>query len=213
MKQSSSQDFLKFEKIKDGVIILKDRSLRVVLMISSMNFSLRSKEEQEAIIYQFQNFLNSLDFPLQILVHSRRLNISGYLEKLKNIEIKEQNQLLKNQIYEYRKFIEELLAGSSIMQKNFYAVIPFFLGEIRKTKTAKKNKAPRPFGPLTKNEFERAKSQLFQRVEFISIGLRSIGLQSAPLNSEEVIELLWSLHHPLEAERGYFPDLAPEFLS
>ena len=121
----STQDFLHFDQIKDGIVILKNKGLRAVLMVSSLNFVLKSNEEQSAILYQFQNFLNSLDFPCQILVQSRRLNITGYLEKLKEIEQKEENELLKVQISEYRKFIDQIMQGGSVMQKTFYIIVPF----------------------------------------------------------------------------------------
>ncbi|GAH03461.1 unnamed protein product, partial [marine sediment metagenome] len=125
----STQDFLKFDQIRDGVIILKNKGLRSILMVSSLNFALKSSEEQNAIIYQFQNFLNSLDFSCQILIQSRRLNIIGYLDKLEDIEKKEENELLKVQITEYRKFIEGIMAGGTIMQKTFYVIIPFSIME------------------------------------------------------------------------------------
>ena len=115
MPKLSTQDFLEFSRIKDNVIILKNKGLRVILMVSSLNFALKSNDEQNAIIYQFQNFLNSLDFSCQILVQSRRLNIIGYLDKLKEIEKKETNELLKTQIAEYQNFINKLISGGSFM--------------------------------------------------------------------------------------------------
>lgn len=206
----SAQDFLGFEQIRDGIIILKNKGLRVVLMVSSLNFALKSEEEQNAILYQYQNFLNSLDFPCQITIQSRRLNIIGYLDKLKEIEKKEKNELLRTQISEYQKFIKKIIAEGSIMQKTFYVVVPFSIGETRGLKT--KKKIPKILGPLTEEEFQRSKIQLLQRVEFVALGLRGAGLQSIPLNTLEVVELLWSLHHPLEAERGYHPDIPPELI-
>ncbi len=95
MAKFSTQEFLEFDQIRDGVIILKNKGLRVISMVSSLNFALKSAEEQNAILYQFQNFLNSLDFSCQILIQSRRLNIIGYLDKLEEIEKKEENELVK----------------------------------------------------------------------------------------------------------------------
>ena len=208
MQKSTTQDFLEFDQIKEGIVILKNKGLRVILMVSSLNFALKSTESQNAILYQFQNFLNSLDFSFQILVHSRRLNMTGYFDKLEDIEQKEENELLKLQITEYRKFIEKLIRGGSIMQKTFYAVVPFSVLETK----GRKGKERFPKITITEEKFQRAKIQLMQRVEFVILGLRGCGLQAAPLSSVELIELFWSLHHPIEAERGYYPEIPVELI-
>jgi len=205
----STQDFLEFDQIKDGIIILKNKGLRTVLMVSSLNFALKSTEEQNAILYQFQNFLNSLDFSCQILVQSRRLNITGYLEKLSDIEKKETNELLKIQITDYRKFIEQITKGGSIMQKTFYVIVPFSI--MKASITTKKGKLPK-ISALTEEVFQRSKTQLLQRVEFVALGLRASGLQAVPLTTLELSELFWSLHHPLEAEQGYYPEIPSELI-
>jgi len=207
MAKPSTQDFLEFEQIRDGIIILKNKALRAILIVSSINFALKSDEEQKAIIYQFQNFLNSLDFSCQIIVQSRCLNIAGYLNKLEEIEEKEKNELLQLQISEYRRFIEDIIKGGSIMQKNFYVVVPFSLVETQELELGRR--LPR-LPILKEEEFQRAKSQLLQRVEFIALGLRSCGIEAVLLDNIELIELFWSIHHPLEAERGYYPDIPPE---
>jgi len=205
----STQDFIQFDQIKDGVIILKNKGLRTVLMVSSLNFALKSFEEQNAILYQFQNFLNSLDFSCQILVQSRRLNITGYLDKLADIETKEENELLQIQITEYRKFIEQIVKGGSIMQKTFYVIVPFSIMEAQIFGgEAKMPKIP----SLTEEMFQRGKSQLMQRVEFMALGLRACGLQSVPLTTLELAELFWALHHPEEAEKGYYPEIPSELV-
>jgi type IV secretory pathway VirB4 component len=198
-----SQEFLEVEEIKDGILILKDKSLHAILLVSSLNFALKSEEEQAAIIYQFQNFLNSLDFPIQILVQSRRLNITGYLEKLKEIEFAQVSDLLRDQTREYRNFIQKLVGTGEIYSKNFFVIVPFYLHEITHLKKE---------SFWTKERFERAKIQLFQRVEFVALGLRRCGLQCGLLSSAEIVELLWALHHPQEAEVGYFPEIPPELI-
>lgn len=197
---ASTQEFIQFEKIRDGIIILKNKGLRMVLMVSSINFALKSSEEQNAILYAFQSFLNSLDFPCQILVSSRKLNITGYLEKLDEIGSKESNELIKNQIAEYRGFIEEILKEGSIMQKTFYISVPFSPAENL------------TLSELTEEVFQRAKNQLMQRVEFVILGLKSCALEAVPLNSMETAELLWSLYHPIEAEKGFYPEFPPELI-
>jgi len=205
MAKASTQQFLEVKEIKQGVVVLKNKALRGVIMVSSLNFALKSQDEQNAIIYQFQSFLNSLDFPLQTVVQSRKLNITGYLDKLKDLEKEQKNELLKIQTAEYRNFIEELIVGSSIMSKNFFVIVPFTSIEIPGI-TSKGS------GKTIDDQFQRAKSQLWQRMEFVSMGLRRCGLKCIPLNTTELIELFWSLHHPEEAEIGYYPEIPPELI-
>ena len=211
MLNASTQNFLEIAEIREGVLVLKTGHIRSVLMVSSANFALKSQEEQEAIVFQFQNFLNSLDFPLQIVVQSRRLNITGYIDSLKALEANQQNQLLKEQTADYRGFVEQLIKGGSIMAKNFFVVVPFSLAEVvgEVQKDTQQNKK---IGKLSEDQFQRMKNQLWQRLEFTALGLRRAGLQVAPLNSEELIELFWSSHHPKEAEVGYYPEIPPEIL-
>lgn len=210
----STQKFLEVEEIREGVLILKDHSIRGVLMVSSMNFALKNDEEQQAIIAQFQSFLNSLDFSLQIVNQSRKLNITGYFDLLKDLEAKQQNELLKRQTANYREFVEELVKGGTIMAKNFYVVVPFAL--IEAVSDAKQKgllkRRPKILGKLTDEEFSRMKAQIWQRMEFVALGLKRTGLNVVPLNSEELIELLWSWYHPAAAEVGYYPQVLPELL-
>lgn len=201
----TTQQILEIVDIKDGVLIMKDKSLRGILLVSSLNFSLKSEEEQQAIVYQFQNFLNSLDFPIQIYIQSRRLNITGYLEKLKSLENQHQNPLLKIQMRDYIKFIQNLLAKGSIMTKSFYVVVPFHPGgteHIKKTTTT----------PLTEEEFQRNRIQLLQRLDFVSKGLAQCGLTVVPLDTSALIEFFWAIYHPEESEFGYFPEIPPELI-
>lgn len=213
MAQKPTQEFLEIEQIREGMVILKNKSLRGILMVSSLNFALKSEEEQEITINQFQNFLTSLDFSCQIIVQSRRLNITGYLDKLKELEKNQQNELLQTQIIEYRKFIENLIGGGTIMTKTFFIIIPFTLIEIpgiqEGVALAKKKQT------LTLNEenFQRCKTQLWQRMEMVAVGLKRCGLQITPLSTPEIIELFWSLHHPKEAEVGYYPEIPPELIT
>ncbi|MFA5086225.1 MAG: hypothetical protein WC468_01330 [Candidatus Paceibacterota bacterium] len=209
MVKVPSQQFMPVEQIREGVMVMKDKSLKGVLLVSSLNFALKSEEEQMAIIYQFQNFLNSLDFTCQIVVSSRRVNITGYIDKIKDLENKQQNELLKIQTAEYRAFIEEIVANGSIMSKNFYVVVPYFpMVELPNIPgVGKEDKAG-----LTEKKFQTGKYQLWQRMEYVSLGIRRCGLKAANLGSEELIELLWGLHHPKQAELGYYPDLPPEVI-
>ena len=212
MPGASTQQFLEIDQIKEGVVVLKNKGLRGIIMVSSQNFALKSEEEQQATIYQFQSFLNSLDFPLEITIQSRVLNITGYLEKLKEMEKKQENELLKIQTAEYQKFIKDLISGGQILSKNFFVVVPFTLIDIPGMKATtgffKRKKTDVPI----ESHFERAKAQLWQRMEFVALGLRRCGLQCVPLNTSELIELFWSLYHPEEAEVGYYPEIPSELI-
>ncbi|MEK7503434.1 MAG: hypothetical protein AAB577_00425 [Patescibacteria group bacterium] len=218
MPITSTQQFLEIDQIKEGLLVLKNRALRAVMMVSSLNFALKSEDEQSAIISAFQSFLNSLDFSCQIVIQSRRLNITGYLDGLKALEEKQENELLRFQTSEYRKFVEEIITGApptgkygEIMSKSFYVVIPLNLLEAKTTSSPFSIlKSAAGAAPLTEEQFQRCKSQLWQRMEFVALGLRRCGLQAIPLTTPELIELFWSLHHPKEAEVGYFPEIPPE---
>ena len=211
MPASSTQSFLEIDQIREGLLVLKNQSLRAVMMVSSLNFALKSEEEQSAIISAFQSFLNSLDFSCQIVIQSRKLNITGYLDKIKELEAKQENELLRIQTSEYHDFIQSLVSGGTIMSKSFFVVIPFNILEakvvVSPIKLFKSSTNP---SPLTEDEFLRCKSQLWQRMEFVALGLRRCGLQAIPLTTPELIELFWSLHHPKEAEVGYYPEVPPE---
>lgn len=202
MAKPSTQSFLEVERIENGIVFLKDKSMHGILMVSSLNFALKSFEEQEATILQFQNFLNSLDFSIQIVVQSRRLNLTGYLERLETIEKAQTNELLKRLTFEYRKFVAGLVETGQIFTKNFFVIVPFYPMEIPGVKKGEE---------LKKERLERAKVQLFQRIEFVALGLRRCGLEVILLRTPELVELYWSWHHPEEAEKGYFPEIPPEF--
>lgn len=213
MAITSTQQFLELDAIKEGVVVLKNKSLRGIMMVSSINFALKSDDEQTAITYQFQNFLNSLDFSLQIFIQSRRLNMTGYLDKLKEIEARQTNDLLRTQTAEYRKFIGEIISSGSIMNKSFYVIVPFQVVTVGSVGQKTKNKIANPTEQTNADEqFKRSKSQLWQRMEFVALGLRRCGLQCVPLSSLELIEFFWGLHHPTESENGYYPQIPPELI-
>ena len=208
----ATQDFLAVDGVRDGTIILKTGGLRAVLMASSMNFALKSGDEQEAIIFQYQNFLNSIDFSLQFTVQSRRLNILPYLESLKIRTKEETNELLKIQIDEYVEFVRSFVELSNIVSKAFYIIVPFDAGGLDSIAAGgggifsfflKKKVTATPQG--SGDNFEEYKSQLQQRVDQVSLGLVRFGIRTAQLNTEEVIELLYGLYNPGELEKKKLP--------
>lgn len=196
---ASTQRYVDVEEVRDGVIVLKNGALRAILLVSSLNFDLKSAEEQDAIISQYQNFLNSLDFPVQVLIHSRRFNIEPYLQMLREKESEQTNELLRLQISEYQHFIKNLTEVSDIMSKYFYVVVPFAavedkhsgffdrIGNMLNPKQAIRER---------RELFETYKNQLWQRVDHVSIGLSGTGVKVAPLNTEEIIELLYNTYNP-----------------
>lgn len=204
MPASPSQNILQIEEIRDGTLILKDKSLRAILMASSVNLALKSADEQTAVILQFQSFLNSLDFPIQIFVQSRKLNIEPYLDTLKESQKKQTNDLLKIQITEYIEFIGTFVRASNIMSKTFFIVVPYttaaatqgkFTGifNFGKSKTAQS---------LAPEAFDEYKKQLWQRVDHVIQGIIRTGVRAVPLNTEEIIELYYGLYNPGEPGQG-----------
>lgn len=196
---SSTQKYVDVEEIRDGIIVLKTGALRSVLLVSSLNFDLKSTEEQDAIINQYQAFLNSLDFPVQIVVSSRRFNIEPYLELLQDEEKHQENELLRFQISEYKSFIKNLTEVSNIMSKYFYVVVPFSPVEDEQSGLANKlfgifrtKEASFAHGDL----FETYKSQLLQRLNHIAAALGGTGVHVTQLNTEEIIELLYNSYNP-----------------
>ena len=184
-------------------MVLKNGTLRAVLMVSSVNFELKSSQEQEAIVASYQNFLNSLDFPVQILVSSRRLDIDPYLELLDQKEKTQENELLRFQIADYRNFIKNLVGTANIMTKSFYIVVPFALTEGSKETFLDKIKvALNPKQALVEKrmEFENYKNQLWQRVEHIIAGLAGSGIRMVPLKTQELIELFYNSYNPTVIE-------------
>ena len=204
----SAQEFVPIQEIREGVAILKDGALRMILMASSLNFALKSADEQEAIILQYQNFLNSLDFTVQFFIQSRKLNINPYLDTLREAEKNQVNELLKIQTREYIEFIKNFVEASNIVTKAFYAVVPYQPPVFTSAKEAAgtimgifKKKDESPVG-LSDEKFEEYKTQLFQRVDTVAQGLTRSGVRVAPLNTEELIELYYSLFNPGELEKG-----------
>lgn len=210
-----SQDLVPIEEIRDGVVVLSDGSLRAVLMASSVNFALKSPDEQDAIILQYQNFLNSLDFPIQFFIQSRKLNIEPYLNSLRERRKVETNELLRIQIAEYMTFVKEFVENGNIVSKTFYIVVPFMptslLGDkdkgIKSAFSAFFGKKRAEGEVMSDEQFQEYRTQLWQRVETVVGGLVRTGVRTAPLNTEELIELYYGLYRPEEADKSKAPKL------
>jgi type IV secretory pathway VirB4 component len=201
VETKATQEFVPIKEVRDGIITLKDGSLRAIMMVSSINFSLKSPDEQEAIIFQFQNFLNSLDFSIQIAIQSRALDIRPYIASLETRYKNELGDLMKIQIREYINFVKNFVDQSSIMTKTFFVVIPFS-PTIINTKNGffgKKEQKSDSQNKLT--SFEENRTQLEQRVGNISQGLVRCGIRSVQLGTEEVVELLYKTFNPGDLEK------------
>ena len=203
-----SQEFINIQSIENNAVILKNGSLRKILLVSGINFALKSEEEQGMIIYAFQGFLNSLDFSIQFFMHSRKLNIGDYLKKLDEKETQEENELLKNQIHEYREFIKTLVAQNAIMQKQFFVSVPYDPVQLPKAGQDVADKVLGFFKKKIKKEgeeetknLEQCLEQLDQRIDHIVNGLHQIGLRAVPLNDEELVELFYNLYNPTTIEK------------
>ncbi len=202
----ASQDFVPIKEIRDGIIILKDGSMRGILIVSSVNLALKSGDEQSSIILQFQNFLNSLDFFVQIFIQSRKYDIRPYIAQLEEMEKSQLNDLLKIQTHEYISFIKNFSSTVNIMKKNFFIVVPYFPPTLGGKSGVLSGFMPKKGEPTTKAEnlladFEEHKNQLEQRMYVVEQGLVRTGLRSAKLGTEEIIELFYKLFNPGEMDK------------
>ncbi len=194
------QKFVEVREIKEGVVILKDNSLKSLCICSSVNFDLLSTDEQEATTARFQEFLNSLDFPLQIIVSSRHFNIDNYLNQIKELEKKQTNELLRIQTGEYINFVQSFVEFANIMNKSFYVIVPFrivetkeesFTGKIKTVVTAQKGKKAQ----FEMEKFRQYKTQLDQRTNMVIAGLQALGIKAVPLNDEQLTELFYEFYN------------------
>lgn len=204
LKAKTTQEFVPIKEVRDGIILLKNEDLRAIVLANSINLSLKSADEQQATIMQFQNFLNTLDFPVQISIQSRRLDIRPYLLLLEN-RMKVQNEpLLKLQTKEYMEFIKNFTDSVSIMTKNFFIVVPYTHTALKANNDifdkifSRKSKAEEKAASIV--AFEEKRSQLEERIAVIQQGLSRCGIKSAQLGTEEVIEVFYKVFNPGEME-------------
>src|SRR3989344_804220 len=214
MQSKASQELIPISEIREDTVILKDGSLRMILMASSINFSLKSENEQRAIISQYQYFLNTLDFSVQFFINSSSLNINPYLAMLKEKEKAQTNELLKIQTREYSEFIKNFIETNKIMSKTFYVAVPYtpaaapsaggFLESLKKLAGRKEKSSAAEL----EEKFLEHKNQIWQRADAVTEGLARCGVHTAPLKTEELIELFYQLYNPGETEENI--TLSPE---
>lgn len=214
---NSTQNMLEIAEIRDGIVIMNDGSYRSVVMVKSINFDLMSPQEQEAVEFAYQGFLNSLDFPIQISIKTQRIDMKPYIEKLDKIRTEHDNMLLAMLMDDYINYISLLSQQTNIMDKKFYVVIPYFPFEAEKKPLSQsKNFISGMVELFTKKdthvvinepELEAAKTELRNRVQAILGGLSQSGIQGLPLDTQELIELYYDTYNPDTATRQQITDI------
>ncbi len=202
--RTATQQFVPLSEIRDGVVILKNGQMCMVLLSSSINFAFKSTEEQEAILSQFQSFLNTLDFSLQIYIQSRRLDIRPYLSILKEREPNQDNDLMRIQLREYIDFISTFTNEVDIMSKNFFVAVPYIPGssDIKSGISGLLRPGQAHKEPVTPEKFAEDRTQLEQRVAIVEQGLARLGVRSVPLGTEELTELYYHIFNPEELDKA-----------
>lgn len=206
LQAQSTQQLVDIEAIREGVVVLKSGTMRAVLMCSSVNLALKSQDEQDALIFQYQNFLNGLDFPIQFSIHSRKLDITDYINDLKETLKAQDNELLRIQTEEYIDFIQSFVGMQNIMSKTFAVIIPYSIGEDAKQSIGDRlfgGKKSSSFVHMSDEEFLKYKNQLWQRVENVISGLRAFGVRALPLDNSELVELFFDLYNPGETGKQF----------
>jgi len=204
LNAKTTQEFVPIKEIRQGIVVLRDDSLRGIIMASSLNFALKSAEEQQSIIFQFQNFLNSLDFSVQIFIQSRKLDIRPYIALLENRLKEQMGDLLKIQTREYIEFIKNFTENSNIMTKTFFIVVPYSPAAVTKggiTDAFGKKKTANENAERKLEQFEEHRSQLEQRISVVTQGLARCGIRTVELGTEEIVELFYKIFNPGDTEK------------
>lgn len=200
----STQGSLLIAEIKDGIVVMRDGSIRAVILTSAINFDLMSQQEQDAVEFAFQGFLNSLHFPVQITIKSRKIDLDAYIDDLSKKRADQDNSLLAGLMDDYIANIKGLIEEVNIMDKQFFVVVPHF-PQVDPTKTnvvtgMSNIFKPTPVITVGAAEFEQAKTELASRVQLISSGLAQMGLRAVPLNTQELIDLYYASYNPEVAQ-------------
>ncbi len=196
--KAATQDFVSIRDIRENVIIQKNGQMTMILLASSINFALKSLDEQQAILLQFQNFLNTIDFSLQIHMQSRRLNIEPYMEQLAALEGNQDNDLMRIQLREYMQFIRTFTTDVDVMSKSFFVVVSYTPVKVQLGKGIGTLLAPNGGNAALPNDtvFEEHRAQLEQRLALVTEGLARIGVRTIPLGKDELVELFYHIFNP-----------------
>lgn len=206
----STQRYIPFAEIREGTVIMKDGTLRAIMMVSSINFALKNEDEQTAIISAYVSFLNGIDFPLQIVIQSRKLYIKPYIEKLIKKEKEQANELLRTQIADYRAFVSELVDVGKIMSKQFYVIVPY--DPLSNKKASFWSRAGDVINPakivrIKEKRFKERKRDLEMRVRQVVSGLSQMNLEVVRLDTQSLLELYYSTYNPDIALAEYLPSI------
>lgn len=207
---ATTQKYLDVAELRDDVVIMKDGTLRAVLMVSSLNFALKSEDEQNAIIAAYVGFLNNLEYPLQIVVQSREFKIDEYLVSLEQRYKEQTNELLRVQTAEYLSYIKELISLGKIMHKRFYVVVTYNpLSNKQKSFISRflETFKPASLVRLKEEKFQRRRESLIARAETVMGGLQSMGLSSTLLETQGLIELLYATYNPETSQNEQLVDV------
>lgn len=213
---TSTQIYLPIAEIRDNTVVLKNGGLRGVFKTSSINFNLKSETEQNAIIYSYQSFLNTLEFPIQIVIRSQKLDLDNYIETLKIQANQQKNTLLKRETYEYTEYIQKLVEYADIMAKEFYVIVPYGLERLEKKsfyRTFLEHFKPQDtIEKIRKRhqEFEQLRKSLSSRVNVVKTGLENIGLHVEELNTQQLIELYYHIYNPTTSRGEKIKDRTQE---
>jgi len=212
MNIPSTQKYLDIAEIKNDCLVLKNGTLRAVLLASSVNFALKSEDEQKAVIQSYARFLNTLSFPLQIVIHSRPFNIDPYVNELDILKKNQTNELLRNQTIDYRDFIKELIDLGEIMSRRFYIVIHYNPAGDKKRGGGVLSKildivSAAVIVIIKREKFQGYREMLFKRVDNVISGLSSMGIKASPLDTQSLIELFYNIYNPSEAKNQKLIDL------
>jgi type IV secretory pathway VirB4 component len=194
--KAHTQRFVQVRDIRGNVVIQKDGKLTSVLLASSINFALKSFDEQQAVLQQFQNFLNTIDFSLQIYMQSRRLNINPYLDVLKKLEDKQDNDLMRIQLREYMSFIQSFTSEVDVMSKNFFVAVSYTPGINKDVTTLFNINTKRKQTTIDDTKFEQQRTQLEQRMSLVIDGLSRVGVRTVSLGKDELVELFYHTYNP-----------------
>ena len=212
----NSLDLVNITEIRDSSVLMKDGSMRQIIMVGGVNFALKSETEQNIITQGYQTFLNAIDFPLQVVVHSRKVNIEKYVETLKQRKEVEESALLQSQIDEYVEFINGFVQKNAIMEKTFLVVVPFYPVNLVATKKAasgvfsflkKGQNKEQDAKDAAENErvFQENLAQMAQRVGQVVSGLAGMGLEATILENQALVELFYNFYNPQTIERKNIP--------